>query len=463
MSKTILVLSLSVMVCAGVLADCPAASGLTLQEARDEALKAYWGVKIAQEEVTAAVAERKSRFADFFPQLTLNGNYSHYNDETHVLISKGSINQTPPFPTKDEFIPWTDQNTYHYGPSLHQPLFLGGRLYFGYRQAQALEDQAGWDKKKAINDLLFSVEQAYADILELQGETEVKEQSLKFFQQHREDMEDKYKAGRVPIADVLQAESEEAKTEEDLLATRSELITAQGQFNLLLGRDVTATVLLDPLPDPSPVTVDLQTAWKLAQLYQPNVQGAIAASNAAGYSRRTTEATYYPQVNFTASWYGQEGSRSDTDTERWQLLLTADWSLWDWGSTSQQVEKAAALERGAQDQTYLLSDQTRLDVYQTWMHIKTADARLAVLGKKKTHTQEILRMAELGYTAGVSTSTDLMAAETQLAQVEIDEVKARFDARIARSAFHHAIGIMDEQLSVSGLPDATESSTTPQP
>jgi len=446
------------------LAGGASAADMTLQEAREEALKAYWGVKIAQEEVTAAVAERKSRFADFFPKLVFDTNYSHYNDETFILISKGAISKTPiVFPAQDALVPWANQNTYQYGPALQQPIFLGGRLYFGYRQAQAQEEQSGWDKKKAVNDLLFSVEQAYANILELQGEAAVMEQSLKFFQKHREDMEDKFKAGRVPIAEVLKAETDEAKTEEDLLATKSDLRSAEAQFNLLLGRDVTSAVTLEPLPDLSPVAIGLDKAWRLAKSYRPEVQAAIAASNAADFSKRVVESNFFPQVNFTARWYGQDVSTSNTESERWQLLVTADWSLWEWGSTNQQVEKAAAQQRSAQDQVYLLADQANFDVYQAWLQIQTADVRVTVLGKKKTHAQEILRMAELGYKAGVTTSSDLMAAETQLSQVEIEEVKARFGARIARAAFHHAIGIMDEQIAVSDNPAATGSSTTPRP
>jgi outer membrane protein len=464
MSKTILVLGFSVMVCAGVLAGSPSASGLTLQEAREEALKAYWGVKIAQEEVTAAVAERKSRFTDFFPQLVFNTNYIHNNDETEVLISKGGISTTPvPFPSQDTLVPWINQDTYQYGPSLKQPLFLGGRLYFGYRQSQAQEEQAGWDKKKAVNDLLFGVEQAYLNILQLQGEARVMEENLAFYKKHRENLQDMFKAGRVPVVDVLKAESEESKTEEQLLSIRNDLRAAEGQFNVLLGRKVTSTVSLDPLPDPSPLTINLDTAWNLAKSYRPEVQEAIAASTAADFSKRVVESTYYPQVNFTARWFGQEASPADNETQRWQLLLTADWNLWEWGGTSQQVEKASARQRGAQDQVYLLADQVNLEVYQAWLQVQAADVQVESLEKKKTHAHEVVRVTDLGFKAGVMTSSDLMAAETMLSQVKIDQVKARFRAQIARTAFHHAIGIMDENIAVSDNTPAMESSTTPRP
>jgi outer membrane protein TolC len=449
---------------AAVLANSPSAAGMTLQDAREEALKAYWGVKIAREEVTAAVAERKSQFANFFPQLVFNSSYTHYNDETDFLISKGAVTNTPiAIPTKDVFLPWLNQNTYRYGPSLQQPLFLGGRLYFGYRQSQAREEQAGWDQKKVVNDLLFEVEQAYLNILQLQGEAEVLKESLAFYTRHREDLEAQFKAGRVTVVDVLKAEAEEAKTEGQLLSVNIGLKVAEGQFNMLLGRKVTEPASLEPLPESTPVSIDLDTAWKLAKSYRPDVQGAIAASNAAGFTKRAVESTYYPQVNFSAKWYGQEGSPSNTDKERWELLFSANWNLWEWGSTARQVEKAAAQERGAQDRAYQLADQANLDVYQSWLKIRAADSQVEVLAKKKSHAQEVVRVTELGFQAGVTTSSDLMAAEAALSQVEIDEVKARFGAQLARTAFHHAIGIMDEQLAVSSTAPPTESSTTPRP
>ena len=464
MPRVCLTLFIGLLLCTGVCVHSPPAMGFTLQEARAQALKVYWGVKIAQEEVAMAKAERKSRFSNFFPQLAFNSNYTHYNDETDFRVSKGAVATNPvPIPTNDLFLPWLNQNTYQYGPTLLQPIFAGGRLYFGYLQSQALEAQSQWDEKKMVNNLLSQVETVYVDILELHGEAAVMEDTLKFFKQHRQDMEDKYKAGRVAIVDLLKAEAQESETEEQLLTVNSNLKVDEAHLNQLLGQPVSAVLELAPLPDPSPVTIDLDTAWKLARSYRPEMQAAIAQSNAAGYSKRVVESSYYPQVNFTGKWYGQEASPSNPETERWQLLLTADWNLWDWGGTTQQVEKMAAQQREAEDQVYLTSDEVNLEVYLAWLQIKTADLKVEAIGRQKTHALEVVRVANLGFNAGVATSTELMAAETMLSQVEIDEVKARFGAQLARTSFYHAIGIMDEQLAVSTAPPLQEPGPTPHP
>jgi hypothetical protein len=117
--KAILASILCLTVSASFIVRSPSALGLTLQEAREEALKTYWGVKIAHEEVIAAQSEWKGRFADFFPKITFNGNGTRYDKPSEFMLSQGQISGTFfKFPTEDTLIPITNRDIYQFDSSL---------------------------------------------------------------------------------------------------------------------------------------------------------------------------------------------------------------------------------------------------------------------------------------------------------------------------------------------------------
>ncbi|HUK55204.1 MAG TPA: TolC family protein [Nitrospiria bacterium] len=422
------------------------AFALTLNQAREEALQKYWGVKIAHEQAMAAESERKSRFANFFPKLSFNGNVTRYNDETDFLLPKGAIpNNFTTFPLIDTLIQFSNRDVYQFGPSLQQPVFVGGRLYFGFQQSQAWEEQAGWNEKQVVNDLLYAVEQAYLDVLQAQGEKTVAEKDLEFYKKLHSDIEKQYKAGRTTLDEVLKVQTEEGKAEEKLLSATSGLQISEGQFNLLLVRSVDAPVSIEPVSDLTPVALDLATALSAAQSYRPDLQKDVAVYNAAVYSTRIVESSYYPQVNAGAKWYRQDISPSTIDRDRWQLFLTADWTFWEWGSTKQRVAEAEAQERQAEYQVNQLSDQVQLDVHQAWVKLEESEKQIQVAARTVEHATEALRVVALGFQAGVKTSTNLIEAEALLSQAELTDLRARFAAQLARATLRHSIGIMDEE------------------
>jgi outer membrane protein TolC len=430
----------------GIIMRSPSAFGFSLQDARVEALKAYWGVKIAHEQYIAAESERKVRFADLFPKLNVDGNLTSYNKPSEFLLSQGALSGPSfTFPTQDTLIEITNRTTYQVGPSLEQPVFVGGRLYYGFRQSQAVEEQANWNEKQAVNDILFDVEKAYVGVLESEAEKKVAEKDLDYFRKLHSDVEKKFKAGRSTLDDVLKVMLKEARSEQILLTATSDLKIKDGQFNLLIVRPVDAPVTLDPVPDLQPVTFDLIAALSLAQSHRPDLQEAVAAFNAAGFSRRVAEADYYPQVNTGAKWYRQDVSPSQVDQQRWLIYLTADWNLWEWGGTNQRVEQAQAQIRQADYQVKQLSDQIQLDVHQAWLKLDESEKQIQVAASAVEHAKEDLRVIEVGYQGGVKTITDLIESEAVLSQAELNDLRAHFTAQIARATLRYSIGIMDEE------------------
>lgn len=435
----------------GLIVPSPSALGLTLQEAREEAVKAYWGVKIAHEQFIEAESERKERFTDLFPKLNLDGNLTSYNKPSEFLLSQGEfstsnlLGNTFSFPAEDTLIAITNRTTYQFGPSLEQPVFAGGRLYFGFRQSQAMEEEANWNEKQAVNDLLFDVEKAYLGVLQAVAEKKVAEKDLEYFKKLRSDVEQKFKAGRNTLDDVLKVELKEAKSEQNLLSATSEVQIKNGQFNLLIVRPVDASASLEPVPDLPPVAIDLIGALSLAQSHRPDLQEALASFNAAGFSRRVAESSYYPQVNTGAKWYRQDVSPSQVDQQRWLIFLTADWNVWEWGGTNQRVEQANANLRRADFEVQQLSDRIQLDVHQAWLKLDESEKQIQVAASAVEHAKEDLRVVELGYHGGVKTITDLIEAEAVLSQAELADLRAHFTAQIARATLRHSIGIMDEE------------------
>lgn len=420
--------------------------GLTLKEARDEAIQKYWGIKIAGEQVVIAESERKSRYADFFPKLLINGTVARNSDESEFLLKRGAVpNSFTTFPATDTLFQITNRTVYQFGPALQQPVFVGGRLYYRFRESQSQEEEASWNKKNMLNDLVYSVELAYLAVLQAQGEKGVREKNLDFFKRLHLDVQKKYDAGRITLDDVLRVQFEVTRAEEKLLAATSDLELRKGKLNLLLVRPVDAPVSLEAVSDPAPLEIDLKMALAIAQSRRPDLRRMGAALNAAEFNTQTVRSAYYPQIHSGARWYREDVSPSTPERDRWQLFLTADWSIWEWGSTKQRVAAAKAQARKAEYRVKELSDQIQLEVHEAWLMIKGSEKQIQVAARGIEHTEENLRVMKLGFEAGVKTLTNLIQAEALLSEAELSTLRARFSAQIARATLLHTVGVMEEE------------------
>ncbi|HZO14333.1 MAG TPA: TolC family protein [Polyangiaceae bacterium] len=256
-----------------------------------------------------------------------------------------------------------------------------------------------------------------------------------------------HQVGRITRADLMRVQTLVKTTEqlaEDAGAMRE---MAERQLAVMMG-DPPATryrvgenVMVAPALPPLDERALVREAYKLRTDLK-SLDHTIRAVEASGGLAR---GAYYPRVDaFGELTYANPNQRFFPPTEQWRATwlvgLSATWTINDTVATAgasreieAQIEKLRATREALRRGVRLEVSGAILEARRAQRSIETAEAALA--SAEEAHRVQV----EL-YRVGQATTTDLLAAESELLRARLGQLSAFIDARVARAKLHHAVG-----------------------
>jgi NodT family efflux transporter outer membrane factor (OMF) lipoprotein len=183
-----------------------------------------------------------------------------------------------------------------------------------------------------------------------------------------------------------------------------------------------------------------------------NVATALAAYSQARALVAEQRASLFPLVTLDASANRSGGGGSTPTRGSYQVDIGGSWEPDVWGRLRSGVQSARA---GAQAsladlQAAKLSAQGELSAQ--YFNVRELDAQHALLAQTIEGYQRTLRIAQNRYEAGIAARTDVLQAQTQLANAQADQLTLERQ----RATLEHAIAVLVGQapanFSLSPLP-----------
>jgi len=253
----------------------------------------------------------------------------------------------------------------------------------------------------------------------------------------------RYEAGVVARTDVLQAQSQLANAQADLLTLERTRQTSEHAVAVLVGRapsdfsipvDLKWSVRIPALPAEMPSTL-LQRRPDVAA-----AERAVAQANAGiGIAR----AGYFPSFGLTGSVSSTASAIGDlfkASSLAWALGLTATQMVFDAGATSARVEQS----RASLAQAAAQYRQTALSAFQD---VEDQLVALRVLEQQEALYAEASRAADLverqilnRYEAGQVQFTDVITAQQSAANARRNLVQAQVNRQVTIVALIQSLG-----------------------
>jgi NodT family efflux transporter outer membrane factor (OMF) lipoprotein len=170
-----------------------------------------------------------------------------------------------------------------------------------------------------------------------------------------------------------------------------------------------------------------------------NVAAATAAYAQARALVRERRASLFPVVALNGNANKSGGGTSSTrNAGSYQASIGGSWEPDVWGRLSRGVDSAgASSEASAADLASAgLSAQGELAI--NYFSLRRADAEQALLGSTIAGYQRALQITQNRYVAGIAAKTDVLQAQTQLANAQAEELGLSRQ----RAQFEHAIAVL---------------------
>ena len=429
----------------GILISCPALvlaketdKKFDLIQTIDTALKANLGLKQSREEVNAALATKRARTTNFLPTLSARYGYIRRDQPTsQALIGQQGQATNVIINPEDE---------YNFVTSFSQPIFTGFALINQYKIASLGLDVAEISEKLTRQDVILDAKNAYYSILKSQKLMAVAEDTVKQVTAQKEVAENMYQVGMSPLNDLLQSQVQLANDKQRFITAQNNLEISKSQFNTLLRRHVNAPVAIVDILDYTSFEHDINYCLTQANQNRLELQVADLEVQIAERDYKLSQRNYYPSIDLTGNWtrrgtdWDVDGGAGISDKKFWDIRATATWDFWEWGRTRYGVkERLSRLSQTKYRKDEIL-DNIELEVKQAFLRTNETEKNITTVEKATEQAKENLRITEERYKEQVSTTTDVLVAQTLLTDTMTNYYNALYDFKIAKAVLYRAIG-----------------------
>ncbi len=314
---------------------------------------------------------------------------------------------------------------------------LGGKL--SRKAAAAFHDarRAFHEYEGVVADLRRDARLAAAELYSAEWQTQILDENIALSKQLAEVARIKYTTGLIVQQDVLKAEVETTRYENERLAMTRMAEVARSMICTLLARPADAAVPSASLPPAQPVTASVEQLETLARTCRPEF---LAAS--AGVDRARSELGVATAERNRPDLMGQVGRMRDPlgDTSSWQAMVSVNLP-WFSSRRKNEVREAEVGVEGEQRQLEAVWNKTRFALREALLRTREAVASLALFRDKLVpQARQTLDSARVNYETNQVDFLTLIDAQRSLEESSMGQVRAAAELERRLAELERALG-----------------------
>jgi outer membrane protein TolC len=426
-------------------------SPLTLQQAVNIALAKNPERKAALADTKAASADVKEARSFLLPHVNFSETATRGNDPVYVF---GSKLRQQRFTTADFALnilntpsPFGNFAT-RFGGTWN--LFDSFGSWRAVNRAERVKDAAGHQLERTDQEIIFRVVDSYYGLLLAKKQLDVAEQSMKTAQAILDRSTDRFESGVVVESDLLSAQVRMATRKQELIRAQNNLALARAQLSTSMG--ITTDNDFDPadaLAERNLPAMTLDEAEKNAIESRPDLKRIRSEEAAQQQSVAIAKSSFGPRVNAFAGWEADNPTFvAGGGGNNWLAGIEVQFDLFEGGAKRAQLSHEQAIQEKVAAVREMATDATRLQVRRAYYELDSARQQVELARATIAESQESLRINQNRYDSGLSTITDLLAAEEAARRSEAEYWEAVYRYHTGYANLELASGTLNPQSPV---------------
>jgi len=398
-------------------------SPLTLRQAVTIALEKNPQRKAALAETRAASADVKQARSFLYPHVTFSETATDGNDPVYVFGSKlrqqnfgasdfalNALNTPVPF----------GNFATRFGGTWN--LFDSLASWRSVNRAERVKDAADRQLERSGQEIVFSVTDSYYAVLLAKKQIEVAEQAMQTATAILERSKNRFESGVVVESDSLSAQVRLATRKQELIRAQNNLSMARAQLSAAMGLSTQSDFEpSDELMERNLPATPLEELEKQAIEKRPDLKRIRSEEAAQQQSVMIAKSSFGPRVNAFADWEADNPTLvAGGGGNNWMAGIEVQFDLFEGGAKKAQLLRERATQEKVAAMKEMATDAARLEVRRAYYDVDATRQQLEVARASIAESQESLRINRDRYEAGLSTVTDLLAAEDAARRTQTD-------------------------------------------
>ncbi|MBC3847766.1 TolC family protein [Winogradskyella echinorum] len=386
-------------------------------------------IKISEEEFKQAKADFRQTNAVFLPNITA----SHTAiATTNPLIAFGSkLNQE--ILTQNDFNPAllndpSQIENYATKFEIQQPLINFDGMY--QRKAAKSKMEAMSLKTEHTQDYLaFEVEKAYMQLQLAYKAVEVLETALEAANANKKLADNRFKQGYLQRADVLNVEVRVTEVKNQLQSAKSNVQNASNYLSFLMNDE--SYVIYTPTDELEITTTTIND--KSISENRSDIKAMQLASNAYEAMNKADKMAFLPRLNAFGSYELYDDQIFQADANGYLFGAQLSWDVFQGSKRFGKAQKSKAeFEKSKLEYKQYVS-QSNLELNKAKRAFMDAENKLQLNTLALEQSEESLRIRTNRFKEGLEKTSDLLIAETQYAQKQLEYYQTIFEYNYAQA------------------------------
>jgi len=391
-----------------------------------------------EERVDAAYSKLREAASGFMPSLNAQG--QHTLDEKSMELEFPSfIPGEPPQRVEIDFT-----KDYQFVMSLSFPLFTGGRLTSGFKQAKYNLESTKEAVRQSKHLTVFNTKRAFYGHLLAREFVSVAEEAVRVAEESLENMKNMYEVGMASKMDLLRSEVRLTNMQPEVIAAKNNLRISELSLKTMLGMDLSQSVEIEGALSYEPLEPDLEECITTALVQRPEVRQFDFQRKMAGESLKLSQAGYLPSLAVSGNysfWSDKLNFRKDTWSSFYAVNLVLNIPIFNGFKESAQIAQSKAMIREIELTQKALQDAVEFEVRQAVLLLKEAKETLLSQEKNTEQAKESLRITQLNYSEGMATTLDVISVEAAYSQAQVNYSQALYNYGVAVAELDRAMGV----------------------
>jgi len=410
---------------------------LTIDDAIALALRQNPFHLATQEKVYQARSQVRQAVAGFLPTLNASGSDT-LEEKLFVLEFPSMVPGEPPQRISIDFT-----KDYQMAFSFGLPLFAGGRLTAGYKQANLGLKASQESVRLSEQETVFNAKRAFYGYLLAKEFSGVADEALALAEKFMTNVRNLHEVGMASKFDLLRSEVQVANLKPQAIRARNSVEVAALGLKTVCGIDLnTPVVVKGELAAPALDAVS-EAIVEEALAERPELRQLDYQRLMAGQSLKIARGSMLPTLALGGA-YNVWGDALNFRKGTWQNYYTINLSLslpiFNGFEARARIGQSKAMIRELDLTRQGLSEAIAFEVRQAVLNNSQARETLLSQEKNVEQAREAVRIAELNYAEGLATNLDVSTAQVALSQARTNYSQALYDCVISQAQLEKAVG-----------------------
>jgi outer membrane protein TolC len=410
---------------------------LTLDEAIAMALRQNPFHLASQEKVVQARSQVRQAVSGFLPSVSAQGTDT-LDEKLFVLEFPSLIPGEPPQRISIDFT-----KDYQMALAFSMPLFAGGRLTAGYKQANYSFQASREAVRLSEQETIFEAKRAFYGYLLAKEFSAVADEGLALAEKFRDNVKNLFEVGMASKFDLLRSEVQVANLKPQAIRARNSVEVAALGLKTILGVALDTPIEVRGELAPAPLDAAAEGVIEEALAQRPELRQLDYQRRMAGEMLKIARGSLLPTLAIGGA-YNFWSDALKFSKGSWQNYYTINLSLslpiFDGFESRARIGQSKAAIRELDLTRRGLSDAIAFEVRQAVLNNTQARETLMSQEKNVEQAREAVRIAELNYAEGLATNLDVSTAQVALSQARTNYSQALYDCVISQAQLEKAVG-----------------------